>query len=178
MIPALRTPGSSSSRRSSSLEPDPPVLGSGVGLRRQRDLEGEHVVGVEAGLHLLQGEEAPDQQAGAHQEHDGERHLGQDEQLPHPPAVAGAAASAALQALVGIGARGARRRQQAEDHRGHAAGQGGEEEHGAVQLHVAQAREVGRVQGPERLQRQHRESQPQPATRQRQQQALGEYLAQ
>ena len=134
-------------------------------------------MGVEAGPHMLQGEEAPDQEPGAHQEHDRERHLGYDQQLPDPPAVAGAAAAAALQALVGVGPCRPRGRENSEDHGRHAAGHEREEEHRGVQLHVAQPREIGRVQGPERLQCHHREGEAQPPAGQGQEQALGEHLA-
>ena len=67
--------------------------GSSIGIAGsgQRELKGEYIGGVETRPHLLQGDEAPHQEARADQEHHRQCHLAQDQQAAYPLSRAGRA---------------------------------------------------------------------------------------
>ena len=86
----------------------------------QRHLHGDDVVGVEAGIDGVQGDEGADQQRGTNEQDDGQRDFADDQwgtDVPVADAGAGAVA-AVLERGVQIGARHAERRKQSEQDSG------------------------------------------------------------
>ena len=64
-----------------------------VFLALQRHAKRQRLFGLEAGIDARQLDEAPDEQPGADEQHDGERHLRHDERRPHALAAAAGAAA-------------------------------------------------------------------------------------
>ena len=91
-----------------------------AGLRRrlvssfgERYLEGQQVAGIEAGLDMAKRQQAAQHDAGAHQQHDRERNLADDEQTARLEADGARFAAALFQGVVEIGPARADRRQHA-----------------------------------------------------------------
>ena len=84
----------------------------------QRHLHRQHVARIEAGVDVAQREQAAQHHAGAHQQHDRQRDLADDQQPARADADRAVAAAAFLQRVVEIGAAGAERRQRAGENAG------------------------------------------------------------
>ena len=69
---------------------------------RQRDAEGQQVVHVEAGVHMLQAVKAADHQPGAHQQHHRHHHLGDHQHVAQDVPPSGRAAPGVLQRFVQV----------------------------------------------------------------------------
>ena len=80
----------------------------------KRDPRGQHLLGVEAQLDLLQAGEALEQQAGADQEHERQRHLRRDQHPAGPVAAGRSAPAAILERGLQVGPAGMDRGDQAE----------------------------------------------------------------
>ena len=109
---------------------------------RQPEAKREQLRRRHAGLHGLQVPEAPDQQAGADEQHQRDRDLGDDQRVAQAGAhAAGHALAGRLQVIADVGACRLQRRtetdEQADDHRG----QQGEQEHASVHADVRHARQ-------------------------------------
>ena len=155
----------------------PPARRRRIAAGRHGEPERQHVARVEAGAHLLQGEEAPHQQARADEEDHRQGDLAEDQGVPHPVSGrAGSRPTASLQRAVRILARGLERGREPERQRRHQAGEGGERQHPAVDVDLAQPREVGRMQCAKQSQGSGRDHEAERATGHREQAALGEQL--
>ena len=117
--------------------------------QRQRDAEGEHAGRIEPGPHLLERREAPDHQARADQQNERERHLG-DHQHAAQAHLRHRRRSGGAQRTIEIEARGPQGGNEAEEQRRQRAGADGEEQHGAVDAHGVEARQVRRIQPRQR----------------------------
>ena len=91
---------------------------TGIALGRQGQLRGEHAVGLKARLHRLQPGEAGHQQSSGDEQHERQRHLGDQQAGPQAPAPAGGAAAGVLQRLLDVHPRRLQRRQQADGQSG------------------------------------------------------------
>ena len=140
--PTSVTPGTA--RRRSSICRSSASRASDVGYfaGRQRDPEGEHARGIEAGMHLLQRREAADRQSRADEQDERQCHLGDHEQAAQPHLRGGRGAGRAQRAIQ-VDAGGAEGGDETEeDCRQHARG-GGKEQRGAVDLDRVEPRQVG-----------------------------------
>ena len=83
-MPAARTCGKRRELREQRVEERHPIVLLGIGLVRKRDAEGQHVVGTEARVDAGDPAEAAEQQHGAHEQDDRERHFGDHQAVPQP----------------------------------------------------------------------------------------------
>ena len=116
------------------------------GWRRRRRIDGEHVVGVEAQVDAVQSVEAPDEQAGHHQQHEDERDLRHDQaQLDAAaPPTAGDAPPAVAKRLEHRQARRAKRRQDAHEHADRQRERQPERQHARIDLDLGRTRQLDR----------------------------------
>ncbi len=155
----------------------------GVCRARGRKLEGhrQEVLSPEAGVDREHAREALHQQPRAHEEHERERDLGDDEQVAHAArATRAGAARALLHRLLQVGARGRERGREAEDDAGQKRQAEGEEEYVRVERELTQvghARELRRgYQRDEQVGAPQREHEPRAAAHEREQHALRQKL--
>ena len=118
------------------------AAGSRVGRRRQRDAEREQAVGLETDRHARQAREALEQQAGADEQHQRQRDLGDHERVARSAPRRRRAAAAALQRVDRRLAGGERRGDQAEDEAGGQRDREREREHAAVDGDLGSARQA------------------------------------
>ncbi len=115
-----------------------------------QELEGQQMMGVEAGLDALQREEAAEHEAAADQQDEAEGHFRDHHSVAQPAGAAESGiAAAAAQHLGDIGACGAPGRDGAEDGGGGERGKQGEHDSGGIDRDGIEARQVG---GGERAQ--------------------------
>ena len=130
----------------------PDLLATGVLIPLQRDPEGHRLFGREARRHPRHLDEAANEQSGAGEQHDRERHLRHDQRGAH--AVGAAARRPATAALaqrpLSRAARRLQRREQTESQAGDEGDTEGEEHDGAVQADGLEPRNVGRLSGHQR----------------------------
>ena len=137
------TPGIASMRRADFA----PVLLAALrrvaqhaGVRR----DDREPVGREADIGFLRGDEAADEQPGRHEQHDGHRHLSDDQHVAHCPAdvptAAGAARDVALQIADQVGRRRAQRRRESGENAGQQRDAGGKAEDARVEPEVERQR--------------------------------------
>jgi hypothetical protein len=141
-------------------------------------LNGHDAVRVEAGPHLLQPLVASNQQPGADQQHDGERHLADDERASRIRAARadGTAAGGANRSR-DAAAAGAQRRHEAEQHAGADRDHDREGEHAQIDRHLREARNAGRAERHQRPRAPRGSDEAGGPAEQAEQGALGEELA-
>ena len=93
---------------------------AGVGYRAsdQPHAHREHVVRIEAGVAVPEGQQALDHHAGAHQQHQRQRDFADDQQAARADTDRAVAAPAFLERVVEVGPACAHRRQRAGEHAG------------------------------------------------------------
>ena len=140
--PALSTPGSAAIALQRAVVEGAPRLRRLRALAGERHVEGQQVAGANAGVDAGQRVEAPQQQSGAHEQHQGDGDLEGDERVAGPAGAAPLRSSTAGLAEIGVDAadRRVKRRQQAAQHAGAERQQHGEEQHPAVERHRLDAR--------------------------------------
>ena len=145
----------------------------------QRHLEGERLLGVEPGVDGGELREAADQEPGAGEQHHRERHLGHDQRAAHPrPAAIGDRATPGLLQRSGqAGRRRLERGHHPEDEAGHDRQAERERDHVAVDPHVVQPRNTGRLEPDQHVDAPDRQQQPETAADDAEDDAFGEELA-
>jgi hypothetical protein len=114
-----------------------------VARGRQRELRGDHAARIEADLETGQAHEAAQEQAGADEQGERQRHLGAHQDAAEDVAVADERAPALAQRRRQVGLRGAQRRHQPEDERA-AEGDGeGEDQRAGVHVERDHRRDAG-----------------------------------
>ncbi len=131
--PGSRDAGERGDAIAHGVEERGPPLRGGVLQRRQRRLGHEEVARVEAGIDREHVGVAAQQQPRRHQQHRGERQLGDDQRAPQPGAAGGAAAAAAADDRLEIHAGGRKRGTGAKADHHHHRDSGGEQEHAHVE---------------------------------------------
>ena len=123
------------------------LLRRGVSRLRQRDPHRQHAGRVEAEIDPLQRPQRPQHQSRADEEHDRERHLGDDQSVPEAgaPAAGRGVAASFLHRLGQIRLEQARGRRDAEDDRGHERDADGEQQHAPVDRRSGDAGNARRV---------------------------------
>ncbi len=142
--------------------------------RRQHPREHD-AAAVEAGLPVEQLPEAARQQARAHEQHQRERELRDDEPRPQP-GVARVRLAKALERAAQIRPRGPPRRREPEEHGRGRREQEREERHAPVDAHLVEPRDGGRRQRHERARRPDGEREAERPAGERDHEALGQQL--
>ena len=158
--------------------------GRGIGIRRggrarNAHPERQHRLGIEARIERRQLLHAVDHQPGADQEHDRERHFGDDERAAHPlrsPAVA--AARRVLQRLGEPRHAAVQRRREAEQEAASDRHEHGEGGHPQVDVRIDEARKVDRTGRHQRTDRCLCEHEAGDSAERRQHAAFGDQLTQ
>ena len=134
MPAALCTPGSVAMRPSASSKNADRIARFADSARRAgRHARGEHALGAKARIDVLQPDEAANQQAGAGQQHERQRHFDDDQRAQRAPRPrAGAVAAAFAQRVVGAGGC-QQRRDQSEQHTGRERGEQREADHRQIE---------------------------------------------
>ncbi len=150
-----------------------------VGRLGQGHLGHHDAVGPEARVGLQHAQEAAEEEAGADQEDEGHRHLGDDQRVAHA-VVAGpdAAAPGLLERLVQPGRERTPGGDEAERDSGHHGHHGGEGEDGRVDADLVGSRDVGGERGEQGLQAEVGQADPGERAQHREENALRQELAQ
>jgi hypothetical protein len=133
-----------------------------VTRRWQRHSHRQHVRWIEAERYALQGPETPEHEAGAHEQHDGERHLDDDEPVAEALAASTArgALASVLERIGEVDPQGAQRRREAEEHARDECDQNREQQDPRIDRHPGHARNARRIPPGHDANRRVRESQP------------------
>ncbi len=147
--------------------------------RRRRDVEGERLCRVESRRHLLQTDEAVDQQARAHQQHQGESDFRHHQQAAGAGRLhaGGRAAPALTERLGEVGLRDQQRRRQTEGDARQERHRGRERQHAQVELGLGHTRQGLGAERDDQIRAPVGEHHPEHAAHARQQHALGQQLA-
>ena len=152
-----------------------------VARRRELHARREHAFGLRKPRSaLLQLDEAAHQQTGAGQQHERQRHFGDDERAEHAVQSAAAAVTARLRASASLAAAGRdERRHDAEDDAGDERGDHRERDHRQIERRLVEPRNRNAIanQREQAAMTQRRDGQPRDAARHREHQAFGEHLA-
>ena len=131
----------------------------GVSRGRQAERQRHEMIGVEAGRHALQLDQAPDRQSRADEEHEREGDLRRDERRARA-LLAGAARTArrSLQVVVDVRVQGLARGRETEEQPRAGGHREAEQQDGRVHAHVAGHAEIARAERDERPDQPHREA--------------------
>jgi len=148
------------------------------GWRARLQHERQHAVRVEAGLDARQRDDAAQHQAGANQQDERQRHLGDDHRAAQPASASQPAARTTnrAQRFGDVGARRAQRRHQTAQHGGAGAGDDREREHPRIHRNRPEPRQFGRSRRDQDLDPGPCQQQAERRAERRHQQALGEHL--
>jgi hypothetical protein len=154
------------------------LSGRAVVLAGGRHLHREDAVGDEAERHVDERHQASEEQAGAHEEHERQGHLGQHQSGARilPVAVTGRAARRLLERRLQLWTRCLPRRHDAEEHTGRDRQQQRERERLAVHADRRDARHVARIEREDEVHAPERQDHPEHAADHGEQHALGEQL--
>ena len=148
-------------------------------MRRKLHAGREHAFGAEAEVVALQLDEAAHQQTGAGQQHERQRHFGDDERAEHAVQPAAAAVTSAVAQRIARVARRDECRNETKDDAGRQRDDHRERDHRQIERHLVEPRNRNAIadQREQAAMTQRRDAQPRDAAGGREHQAFGEHLA-